>query len=550
MSFVNSVEVERQSISGADDNLECGYKLQGWIVSGGQRRGREGVKEVEVTEAVKSDDKEDQVITDAQDTTRDATLAEPEPVTEAASAPTTIPLPDSPLLQPQSESALPVDEQQASGLNVGCRAYADSRNGGGGVQVKVFKRVKVEHANNFGQDINILVEGLFLQLTEAQSFAVPSKLRKPTTTLSRQDRLTLVNGLLDTVHPTLNTTTGMFQGDRISNTPFWQGTEYRHLVRTSVKLLVRSLVVPNVDASTSYGVSPLNSDSTDDVYDDFIIQIANNANNTVLNSETIGMFLALSVHLYEQTQDPQYLSAAQLSASFVTTVLYDGNAIRDGTNLGTCDAANDFWTSNSSVVIEGLSVLASIHSTYTPRLNSLISATIPYSQWTNVSDGVMIKGPTISEDANSIGVTFEFKAILVRGRTRRIRGYPVTRNSTEASFIQSFITVQLNALTDLSSITGNNLYSPKWEGPPPTQLLPWGQVDAVDILNADMGLAEDASNTMSLSPRPTSKPQCHISKKKIKLQYISPGAIGRIVSGVIVLSSLLSILLFVVICKR
>ncbi|KAI0089128.1 hypothetical protein BDY19DRAFT_944316 [Irpex rosettiformis] len=134
-----------------------------------------------------------------------------------------------------------------------------------------------------------------------------------------------------------------------------------------------------------------------------VFYIANNANNTIVNSETVGTFLALSVHLYKQTQDAQYLSAVQLSASFVTTVLYDGNAIRDGITLGTCDTANDFWTSNSGVVIEGLSILASTHSTYTPRLNSLISATIPYSRWTNVSDGIIIEGPISAADANSNG---------------------------------------------------------------------------------------------------------------------------------------------------
>ncbi|KAI0094127.1 hypothetical protein BDY19DRAFT_1564 [Irpex rosettiformis] len=218
--------------------------------------------------------------------------------------------------------------------------------------------------------------------------------------------------------------------------------------------------------------------------------IANNVNNTVVNSETVGTFLALSAHLYEQTQDAQYLPAAQLSASFVTPVLYDGNAIRDGITLGTCDAANDFWTSNSGVVIEGLSILASTHSTYTSRLNSLISATIPYSRWTNVSDGVIIEGPTSAADANSNGATFGFKAILVRGLYEAYSRIP--SNSSEASFIQSFIIVQLNALTDLSSVTGSNLYSPKWEGPPPTQLLPWGQLAAVDVLNAAVGLAEDA----------------------------------------------------------
>ncbi|KAI0090053.1 hypothetical protein BDY19DRAFT_992295 [Irpex rosettiformis] len=394
--------------------------------------------------------------------------------------------------------------------------------------------------------------GFFLQLAEAQSFTVPSKWRKPTTTLSRQDRLTLVNGLLDTVHPALNTTTGMFQGlsvpqtanmlcalsigDRISNSTSSKDVVLQSLNTTFGRAPnIVTLRSPQLNSDAAvwglaaiYSYKAYNDQSslrfaqsmwaqvnrymvtTDDATAGShpektaafpstcngasnagaVFYIANNVNNTVVNSETVGTFLALSAYLYEQTQNVQYLSAAELSASFVTTVLYDGNAIRDGITLGTCDTVNDFWTSNSGVVIEGLSILASTHSTYTSRLNSLISATIPYSRWTNVSDGIIIEGPTSAADANSNGATFGYKAILVRGLYEAYSRIP--SNSTEASFIQSFITVQLNALTDLSSVTGSNLYSPKWEGPPPTQLLPWGQLAAVDVLNAAVGLAEDA----------------------------------------------------------
>ncbi|KAI0089697.1 hypothetical protein BDY19DRAFT_1004927 [Irpex rosettiformis] len=138
---------KRQRVGGADVDVEGEDKggssvdktEEGGEVEEGVKEVTEGVKEVEITEAVKSDDKEDQVIADAQDTNaqdatvvdttvedttakdtiaKDATPAEPKPIDEAASAPTTIPLPDSPLLQSQSESTLPVDEQQISTLDV------------------------------------------------------------------------------------------------------------------------------------------------------------------------------------------------------------------------------------------------------------------------------------------------------------------------------------------------------------------------------------------------------------------------------------------------
>ncbi|KAI0094128.1 hypothetical protein BDY19DRAFT_1441 [Irpex rosettiformis] len=113
--------------------------------------------------------------------------------------------------------------------------------------------------------------GFFFQFVEAQSFTVPSKWRKPTTTLSRQNRLTLVNGLLDTVHPALNTTTGMFQGlsvpqtanmlcalsigDRISNSTSSKDVVLQSFDTTFgrapnvVTLLVRQVAPPIVSCS-------------------------------------------------------------------------------------------------------------------------------------------------------------------------------------------------------------------------------------------------------------------------------------------------------------
>ncbi|KAI0743229.1 hypothetical protein BC629DRAFT_1599715 [Irpex lacteus] len=52
----------------------------------------------------------------------------------------------------------------------------------------------------------------FVSVVEAQDFAVPSNWRKPTSNLTRQDRLSLVNGILNTISRTLNPETGIFSG--------------------------------------------------------------------------------------------------------------------------------------------------------------------------------------------------------------------------------------------------------------------------------------------------------------------------------------------------
>lgn len=49
---------------------------------------------------------------------------------------------------------------------------------------------------------------------------------------------------------------------------------------------------------------------------------------------------------------------------------------------------------------------------------------------------------------------------------------------------------QLNALVDLASSPQGNQYSPQWEGPGPTKVLPWGQLAALDVLNAAVGFGD------------------------------------------------------------
>ncbi|KAI0085303.1 hypothetical protein BDY19DRAFT_450324 [Irpex rosettiformis] len=75
---------------------------------------------------------------------------------------------------------------------------------------------------------------------------------------------------------------------------------------------------------------------------------------------------------------------------------------------------------------------------------------------------------------------------------------------TKRIFLRGFITVQLNALLDLASVTGSNQYSPRWEGPPSSILLPWGQLAAADVLVAAVGLASTQNLSSFPSPQPTS----------------------------------------------
>lgn len=83
----------------------------------------------------------------------------------------------------------------------------------------------------------------------------------------------------------------------------------------------------------------------------------------------------------------------------------------------------------------------------------------------------------------------------------------IEHDSPEAALLRSYINVQvigsiihsmsyklkqdhyqLNALLDLATTPGTNQYSPRWEGPPPSSLLPQGQLAATDVLYSALGL--------------------------------------------------------------
>lgn len=123
-------------------------------------------------------------------------------------------------------------------------------------------------------------------------------------------------------------------------------------------------------------------------------------------------FSRLSARLFEATLEPQYQAAAELSAAFIQSQMYDGAVIMDAIDVASCYVSTLLVTYNSGFTIEGLSVLASKSASWTPllvrglslvpitahfypvklSLESLVSTVIPFSSWTNTSDGVNTEG--------------------------------------------------------------------------------------------------------------------------------------------------------------
>ncbi|KAI0090060.1 hypothetical protein BDY19DRAFT_748273 [Irpex rosettiformis] len=398
-----------------------------------------------------------------------------------------------------------------------------------------------------------------LSVVIAQNFEIPSNWRKPTPTPNRLDRLTLVDGLLNTVSRTLNSS-GLFSGltntqtanmlcalaigdyinssttskdvvlnsldtmfklipdiigsevPKVNSDPAIWGlaaiyayTAYRDQVslqyaQSMWTQLTKDLVTATTSSPRPSGTLNISATCNDASTAGAVFFIPDDPNNMGVNGETTAAFMALSAHLYAQTLIPQYLSAATLSADFIINHLYDGKIILDGMDAGSCSLSSTLVSYNSGFTIDGLSVLApaSGNSSYSSFLSKLISTAVVYPHWTNTANGVIIEGPEDENSATSNGFGVALKAILIRGLYQAyMRNLD---NTDQADFIRGFITVQLNALLDLASVTGSNQYSPRWEGPPPKALLPWGQLAAADVLVAALGLADARNSSASPSP--------------------------------------------------
>ena len=82
----------------------------------------------------------------------------------------------------------------------------------------------------------------------------------------------------------------------------------------------------------------------------------------------------LSAHLFELTADPKYLASAEAAANFVSSHMYNGQAIKDTIRLSfnssspdtNCTVANpSFYSYITGFTIWGFSVLATHNGSYT-----------------------------------------------------------------------------------------------------------------------------------------------------------------------------------------
>ncbi|KAJ6527431.1 hypothetical protein B0H19DRAFT_1007144 [Mycena capillaripes] len=213
-----------------------------------------------------------------------------------------------------------------------------------------------------------------------------------------------------------------------------------------------------------------------------------------------GSFLVLSALLAEATSDHMYLDAATESADFVQAHLYNRhNLVQDSISSRANDscAVNEVvGPYNSGLMIHELGILADITGNATMRdlFSDILLATIPNATWQK-PDGIV--GDL--ELVQGLGVVY-------------------SRNSTTAAlraYIESYLAVQFNAVTELATSPGTNIYALSWPGPPSAAFSGVNQTVALSSLISAMNLGQNDStltgtsslqSPLSQTPNPTHTP--------------------------------------------
>ncbi|KAJ7251936.1 hypothetical protein C8J57DRAFT_1238282 [Mycena rebaudengoi] len=203
-----------------------------------------------------------------------------------------------------------------------------------------------------------------------------------------------------------------------------------------------------------------------------------------------GDFLVLSALLAEATSDPMYLQAASESADFINAHLVTpANIVRTGLSArknDSCAPNNLIKPFDSAVTIQGLAILNSVtKSNVVTRqlLNDIINAAILNRDWQSL-EGII---------RNTVELVEGLSAAYLRNVTN-----PDLREDLKA-----YLGVQFNALVDLATTPGTNIYAHLWQGPPSPTFSAVDQTQALGPLLSGMQLLNDLSSGSNASPSPT-----------------------------------------------
>ncbi|KAL0570391.1 hypothetical protein V5O48_011567 [Marasmius crinis-equi] len=180
---------------------------------------------------------------------------------------------------------------------------------------------------------------------------------------------------------------------------------------------------------------------------------------------------------------------------------------------------------NSGIWIDALAAFSTVADESSRPDNQLISksyvAAMTASNW-HSADGIL---RMLDED----GKTYHADANMPRGLSML---YQRTDNAQFKSDIEKYLAVQYNAILELGTTNGSDIYSFDWIGPAPSTFTSDGQVTALGVLVPVIALPDIHSPSDSNStPNPT--PSSPSSNK-------TPvgGIVGGVVGGILVLAAL------------
>ncbi|KAJ6491914.1 hypothetical protein C8R45DRAFT_1095984 [Mycena sanguinolenta] len=239
-----------------------------------------------------------------------------------------------------------------------------------------------------------------------------------------------------------------------------------------------------------------------------------------------GYFLATSALLAEVTSDNMFLQAAIDSMTFIhshlLSVLNIAQDSMSGAASDSCRFNNLIEPISSGVMIEGLAILYSLskNETIQTLLDDIVTATIPNSAWSNAqADGI------IAYPQNG----------AIRGDLELVRGLVAAyvRNATSPQLhydLGKYLAVQYNAVLDLATASGSNVYGYEWVGPPSSAFSGVNQTGALSILVGAISLQNDTDPSGASASTDGSTPGGPTSSGTSPNRKKTP--IGAIVGGV------------------
>ncbi|KAJ7061813.1 hypothetical protein C8F01DRAFT_1286910 [Mycena amicta] len=251
-----------------------------------------------------------------------------------------------------------------------------------------------------------------------------------------------------------------------------------------------------------------------------------------LNGLSTGSFFITSALLAKATSNSLYLDAALDSKSFFEGHLINGrNQVLDTLDAASCAPTNLIESYNAGFMMQGLAVMYSItkNASIQTQLDDIVTAAlIPTPSWQN-SNGIIA-----NSDLNlALGIWEAY-----------------TRNATSPALhdlLGKYLTVQFNAVVDLATVNGSNVYALSWMGPPSSEFSGINQTSALSALVSAISIVNQTSpvpTPSSANPLASSsgEPIGGIPPTKAKSQVLIGAAIGGATVGIIVILLMLWIL--------